>query len=522
MKKIIYCLILLILASQGLANQDQEKNTAVGALIFDAHQITLSKDFMLNDFCIYDSIAFFYVFARLTNISSKYCTNVDLRFNYIKNGSEIASNQSYINLETYQSYGVLPYHCSLISTITEKADFDSISFQINYDVDNKIGKFLCDQILILQESNFDQYNWMGYAKNESAYSICDPGIFACFLKNDQMIYITQTGLVTQNDTLKGGDYGYIDAFVDIPKDYDYVKYYLSYSINSLDGTGNLPPNLPTFTEPNYKALVNEKLKVWLFILDLNDDKMSVMIDWGDGSITPWEVPLPSNITRQFDHTYSGEGRYYIKAKAKDFYDAESQWSDTIRVDINLVIPVELANFEAKFENEKVILNWVTISESNNFGFKIERKFENCEWQEIGFIPGHGSTTIENHYSFIDKNVYPGELYYRLKQIDNDGTFSYSEIQKLIVFNPYKYSLHQNYPNPFNSSTRITFELPELSNVCIEILNLKGEKVIELFRGKEQAGKHSMIWNASEFSTGTYFIRMQTDQSLQMKRCVLIK
>ena len=93
------------------------------------------------------------------------------------------------------------------------------------------------------------------------------------------------------------------------------------------------------------------------------------------------------------------------------------------VNIVFVIPVELANFEAKFQNKNVILNWITISESNNFGFEIERKFENCEWQEIGFISGHGSTTLENRYSFIDKDICPGELHYRLKQIDTDGCFS---------------------------------------------------------------------------------------------------
>ena len=150
MKRIIFCLISLLVASQTLAHQDLKKITAIGALVFDAHQVKLDNNFMLDDFCIYEySTDYFEIFAKLTNTSSNYCEWVNLRYNYYKNGSFITSDYSYIDLETNQSTGILPYHCSLIETITEKVDFDSISFQINYDIDNKIGTFLCDQFFFL-------------------------------------------------------------------------------------------------------------------------------------------------------------------------------------------------------------------------------------------------------------------------------------------------------------------------------------------------------------------------------------
>lgn len=87
--------------------------------------------------------------------------------------------------------------------------------------------------------------------------------------------------------------------------------------------------------------------------------------------------------------------------------------------------------------------------------------------------------------------------------------------------PECFSLEQNYPNPFNSKTNITFLLPELSEVRVDILNLRGELVTTIFRDSKKAGVYTFIWAASKFHSGTYFIKLQADDFVQLRKCVLL-
>ncbi|MFH1194347.1 MAG: YCF48-related protein, partial [bacterium] len=134
-------------------------------------------------------------------------------------------------------------------------------------------------------------------------------------------------------------------------------------------------------------------------------------------------------------------------------------------------PVELTSFSGRGEGEKVILEWETATEINNKGFEIERRSEKGEWEKVAYVNGNGSTTEKSEYSFADKvtNLSSTKVSYRLKQIDFDGTYSYSnEITVEIL--PKEYKLEQNYPNPFNPITKIKYTLPNESEVKISIYN----------------------------------------------------
>jgi hypothetical protein len=130
---------------------------------------------------------------------------------------------------------------------------------------------------------------------------------------------------------------------------------------------------------------------------------------------------------------------------------------------NYLLPVELNSFTVKAKNGQVILNWRTETEVNNYGFEVERCALSAEcqvWEKIGFINGNGNSNSVKEYSFTDKNPKGGSKYqYRLKQIDNDGHFEYSEIVEVEVV-PVKFELSQNYPNPFNPSTVISYSVFE--------------------------------------------------------------
>ena len=96
------------------------------------------------------------------------------------------------------------------------------------------------------------------------------------------------------------------------------------------------------------------------------------------------------------------------------------------------LPVELVSFKADVSNDgKVLLTWETATEINNYGFEIERAIATnnssiIEWEAIGFIEGHGNSNVTNYYSYVERPSTTGKHYYRLKQIDNDGTFEYSK------------------------------------------------------------------------------------------------
>ncbi len=136
------------------------------------------------------------------------------------------------------------------------------------------------------------------------------------------------------------------------------------------------------------------------------------------------------------------------------------------------VPVELTSFTANVRENNVMLEWATATEVNNYGFEIERQVGSSKaagnWEMIKFVEGHGNSNSPKQYSFTDKNLIGGSLFkYRLKQIDNDGTYEYSdEIEVEII--PVEFALYQNYPNPFNPTTKIRYQLPRESKVIIKI------------------------------------------------------
>jgi len=174
------------------------------------------------------------------------------------------------------------------------------------------------------------------------------------------------------------------------------------------------------------------------------------------------------------------------------------------------VPVELVSFSAIQDENQILLSWITASETNNFGFEIERKIYD-EWEVVGFVDGIGTTTELHYYSFIDNIAefnFADKLSYRLKQLDLDGTFNYSHEVEVMVAKLTEYSLHQNFPNPFNPSTTISFDLPVNSNVILTILNSIGEQTTKLADGEYTAGAHQINFNASNLSSGLYIYRIQ--------------
>ena len=192
-----------------------------------------------------------------------------------------------------------------------------------------------------------------------------------------------------------------------------------------------------------------------------------------------------------------------------------------------MIPVELSSFTASANENSVTLNWSTATEINNSGFSVERKTSLEDlWNEVGFVPGFGTTTERMNYSFVDENLNMGSYSYRLKQIDFDGKTEYSEAIIVEVTSPEDFVLLQNYPNPFNPSTKIGFSIPQTSNVSIDIYNVVGERVATVVNQTLEAGYHSVDFDASSLSSGTYIYQLkangQNGTFVETKKMILMK
>jgi hypothetical protein len=191
------------------------------------------------------------------------------------------------------------------------------------------------------------------------------------------------------------------------------------------------------------------------------------------------------------------------------------------------IPVELVSFTAsvmQFNNENSVeLSWITATELNNSGFNIERKTENAEWENIGFIDGHGTTTEAQSYSFIDRDLSAGSYSYRLKQVDFDGSFTYHILPETIEIGLIRtFALSQNYPNPFNPATIINYQLPVESQVSLKVYDMLGNEVATLVNEIKTAGEHQIEFNAGSIASGIYFYRLQAGSFVETKRMMLMK
>jgi len=194
------------------------------------------------------------------------------------------------------------------------------------------------------------------------------------------------------------------------------------------------------------------------------------------------------------------------------------------------VPVELASFTASVSENDVELKWITSTETNNQGFEVERlqKLEvgNQNWKKIGFVPGFGTTTEVHHYSFIDESLQTGKYHYRLKQVDFDGSFDYSNILEVAVEAPTKFSLEQNYPNPFNPVTKIEFVIPNSSFVDLKIYDLLGNEVATLVEEYKPAGKYEVEFypesGIRNLSSGVYFYTLKAGSFIESKKMLLLR
>jgi len=186
------------------------------------------------------------------------------------------------------------------------------------------------------------------------------------------------------------------------------------------------------------------------------------------------------------------------------------------------VPVELSAFSVQQNNDKVILNWETATETNNYGFEIQRSNKNSEFITIGFVAGYGTTTEKHQYSYSDELISDDNYRYRLKQVDYDGSFSYSDEKEINFVLLNDFALYQNYPNPFNPVTTISYKLPEPGYITLKVYDILGNEVSIIDNGFKQAGVHDVEFDGSNLGSGIYFYVLQKDDAMLNNKMIILK
>jgi hypothetical protein len=293
---------------------------------------------------------------------------------------------------------------------------------------------------------------------------------------------------------------------------------------------------PNAYPTNYNASIGGKY----FIIDVFGDpgtfSANLTLTFGEGVITAGQEATPSVLklykrssTSNSGWTEFGGATSAVSSTGAVTWTGLTSFSQAIVVDQNDALPVELSSFSAKVNSKSVELLWTTATELNNYGFEVERtsvgndQTTESDWNTVGFVEGNGTTNAPQEYSFIDKDA-KGRVSYRLKQIDRDGEFTYSQAVEVIVSDvPLFFALEQNYPNPFNPSTTIGFTLQESGMTSLKIYDAIGREVATLVNENLEAGVyHQKTFDASKLSSGIYFTRLTSSGKTQMRKIVLMK
>lgn len=191
------------------------------------------------------------------------------------------------------------------------------------------------------------------------------------------------------------------------------------------------------------------------------------------------------------------------------------------------LPVELSTFDIRIVKNNAHLSWSTDTEINSYKFEIQRmSSEDMNWKTAGEVMASGNSNSPKYYSFADRNLKTDFYSYRLKMIDNDGTFEYSNEIHTEINITNEYELSQNFPNPFNPVTVITYKLPDKSHVLLQIFNVLGNEIATIVDEEKPAGTHRVEIDISEIapelSNGTYFYRLKAGNYTEAKKMIYMK
>lgn len=211
--------------------------------------------------------------------------------------------------------------------------------------------------------------------------------------------------------------------------------------------------------------------------------------------------------------------------------ATSTFTDLPLTNSATTLPVKFAGFDATADGrESVTLRWQTASETGNAGFRVQRRGEEGTggrrgWVEVGSVDGAGTTNEPQSYTFVDTGVpYDADsLMYRLKQVDVDGSVSYSAAQAVVRSGVDQTRLLGTYPNPARSRATVRFAIPDGSaqEVTLRLYDVLGRQVRTVRTGAE-AGRHELTLDTNRLPNGTYFLRLTAGGTVRTQQVTVVR
>jgi hypothetical protein len=239
----------------------------------------------------------------------------------------------------------------------------------------------------------------------------------------------------------------------------------------------------------------------------------------------WEFAYTAPDSILIDTLYSC-GLSLVYDHIPDFLD---RWNFGPKFPIKVIeniVPVEFISFTSSINNSDILLSWTTATETNNMGFEVERIKTQDErqgkWENVGFVNGKGTTTEPQTYFYFDENLSSGKYQYRLKQIDFNGLFEYSNVVEIEIISPSVFSLEQNYPNPFNPSTKIIWRSPVDGFQSMKVYDVLGNEVAVLVNEYKVAGEYDLKFNAQNLTSGIYFYKLSIGNREIVKKMILMR
>jgi hypothetical protein len=171
-----------------------------------------------------------------------------------------------------------------------------------------------------------------------------------------------------------------------------------------------------------------------------------------------------------------------------------------------ILPVELTAFDGVLDGSDVVLAWETASETNNAGFEVQH-YVGSGFETIGYVAGHGTTNEAQAYVYRVPGVAAGTHRFRLKQIDFDGTFAYSDEVTVERALDGAFAFSPAAPNPFNPQTQFTLTVARAQHVVLSVYDMLGRRVALLHEGTLEAGEAQLFrFEAGSLPSGRYFIQ----------------
>jgi hypothetical protein len=186
------------------------------------------------------------------------------------------------------------------------------------------------------------------------------------------------------------------------------------------------------------------------------------------------------------------------------------------------LPVELATIDVVRDGDEAILSWTTLSELNNSGFGVEHAVDDSPFREIAFVEGAGTTRTVREYSVAFALETTGVHRFRLRQVDLDGTFTYSPVVELNYDTPERFALLPAYPNPFNPSTTITYDVAAASEITLNVFDMLGQRIRRLASGSHEPGRYEVEFDATGLPTGLYVYQLVAGSRSETRSMMLLK